>query len=49
MPGFGEKLKPQQIDEILAWVQSNWTDEIYAIWYERDQQAGTMLPLQKKG
>ncbi|MCG8047279.1 MAG: cytochrome c [Candidatus Thiodiazotropha endolucinida] len=49
MPGFGEKLKPQQIDDILAWVQSNWSDEIYAIWYERDQQAGTLLPLQKQG
>ncbi|MEW8027409.1 MAG: cytochrome c [Candidatus Thiodiazotropha sp.] len=49
MPGFGEKLKPQQIDDILAWVQSNWSDEIYAIWYERDQQAGTMLPPRKKG
>ncbi|PUB79742.1 MAG: cytochrome C, partial [gamma proteobacterium symbiont of Ctena orbiculata] len=31
-------MKPQQIDDILAWVQSHWSHEIYAIWYERDQQ-----------
>ncbi|MEW8505108.1 MAG: cytochrome c [Candidatus Thiodiazotropha sp.] len=49
MPGFGDKLQPQQIDDILAWVQSNWSDEIYAIWYQRDQQAGKRPPAQKKG
>lgn len=36
MPGFAEKLDQQQIDAILAWVQSHWSDEIYAIWRERD-------------
>ena len=36
MPGFENRLTAQQIDEILAWVQSNWTDEIYQIWLDRD-------------
>ncbi|MGV6827508.1 MAG: c-type cytochrome [bacterium] len=38
MPAFGEKLDAQQIDEVLAWVQSNWPEDIYAAWYERNQQ-----------
>lgn len=36
MPPFGDKLDTQQIDAILAWVQSHWSDEIYRIWHERD-------------
>lgn len=36
MPAFGDKLAPQEIDAILAWVQSHWSDRIYAIWHERD-------------
>ncbi|MEW8432079.1 MAG: cytochrome c, partial [Candidatus Thiodiazotropha sp.] len=49
MPGFGDKLQPQQIDDILAWVQSNWSDEIYAVWYQRDQQARKSSTAEKKG
>ncbi|MEN8175497.1 MAG: cytochrome c [Pseudomonadota bacterium] len=36
MPAFGEQLDEEQIDAILAWVQSHWSDEIYALWRERD-------------
>ncbi|HOP14969.1 MAG TPA: cytochrome c [Gammaproteobacteria bacterium] len=36
MPAFADKLDQAQIDAILAWVQSHWSDEIYAIWKERD-------------
>lgn len=36
MPAFADKLSPQEIDAILAWVQSHWSDKIYAIWHERD-------------
>jgi len=36
MPGFAEKLSQEEIDAILAWVQSHWSDEIYAIWHKRD-------------
>jgi len=39
MPGFGDKLTNQEIDEVLAWVQSHWSDRIYAAWLERDKQA----------
>jgi len=36
MPAFTDTLSPQEIDAILAWVQSHWSDKIYAIWHERD-------------
>jgi mono/diheme cytochrome c family protein len=40
MPAFEEKLSQEQIDAILAWVQSHWPDEIYTVWHERDMAAG---------
>ncbi|MCU7932575.1 MAG: cytochrome c [Candidatus Thiodiazotropha sp. (ex Codakia rugifera)] len=49
MPGFSDKLNNQQIDDILAWVQSHWTDEIYTIWHERNLQADKSPQLLKKG
>ncbi len=39
MPGFGDKLSDQQIYDILAWVQSHWSNEIYRVWHERDIQS----------
>jgi len=36
MPAFANKLDPQEIDAILAWVQSHWSDEIYNVWHERN-------------
>jgi mono/diheme cytochrome c family protein len=38
MPAFAEKLSHQQIDEVLAWVQSNWSDEIYLAWLRWSKQ-----------
>lgn len=35
MPGFADKLKPQDIDAILAWVQTLWTEQIYQAWFTR--------------
>jgi len=35
MPGFADKLKPQEVDAILAWVQSLWTEQIYQAWLTR--------------
>ncbi|HED15956.1 MAG TPA: c-type cytochrome [Gammaproteobacteria bacterium] len=35
MPGFADKLKPQEIDAILAWVQTLWTEQIYQAWLTR--------------
>ena len=38
MPAFEDKLSQQDVDDVLAWVQSNWSDEIYKKWYERNEQ-----------
>ena len=38
MPGFSEKLSQEEIDNILAWVQSHWSDEIYTAWKKRNQK-----------
>jgi len=43
MPGFAGKLDDRELDDILAWVQSHWSDEIYNIWIERDTQANQSL------
>ncbi len=48
MPEFASKLNDQQIDDILAWVQTHWSDEIYRVWHERNAQAGKpMQPINK--
>ncbi len=39
MPEFGSRLNPQQIDNILAWVQSHWSDQIYHTWNKRNSMA----------
>jgi mono/diheme cytochrome c family protein len=39
MPAFAEKLSGRQIDQVIAWVQSNWSNEIYQRWQEIDEQA----------
>lgn len=39
MPPFGDKLTAEEIDNILAWVQSHWSDEIYAAWNTSNLQA----------
>lgn len=46
MPAFGDKLNQQEIDSILAWVQSHWSDEIYAMWSERNaHSSGGLTPI----
>ena len=49
MPGFADKLSAEQIDDILAWVQTHWSDEIYRIWHERNTQAENRLQPINKG
>ncbi len=39
MPAFKDKLSRDEIDEILAWVQSHWSDKIYATWNQINQRA----------
>ncbi len=38
MPAFKDKLSAEEIDSILAWVQSHWSDKIYATWHQINQQ-----------
>ena len=33
MPAFENKLSKQEIKDVLAWIQSNWSDEVYQNWY----------------
>ncbi|WP_456371730.1 c-type cytochrome [Thiolapillus sp.] len=39
MPAFADKLTTEQINDILAWVQSHWPDAIYAKWAQMNAQA----------
>ncbi|MCU7845734.1 MAG: cytochrome c [Candidatus Thiodiazotropha sp. (ex Monitilora ramsayi)] len=39
MPGFADQLDDQQIDDILAWIQSQWSDEVYKIWQTRNMHS----------
>ncbi len=32
MPGFADKLSPEEIDDVLAWIESLWSDDIYTAW-----------------
>ncbi|MCW9023118.1 MAG: cytochrome c [Gammaproteobacteria bacterium] len=40
MPGFSDKLSKDDIDSVLAWVQSHWSDEIYNMWYRKNIKTG---------
>jgi len=35
MPGFSDRLDREERLAIIAWFQDKWSDEIYALWYER--------------
>lgn len=37
MPAWQGKLSDQEIDDIIAWFQSQWPDELYAAWQRTDQ------------
>ena len=39
MPGFAEQLDGQERQEIIAFFQSFWTDEIYSTWQEINNQS----------
>ncbi len=51
MPAFGDKLSPSQIDDVLAWVQSHWSERIYRVWDQRNAQRGKpmkpMMPMNR--
>lgn len=39
MPGWGGKLSEDEIQAVIAWFQSTWSDEIFRIWADIDQRA----------
>lgn len=41
MPAWGATLSDQQIDDIIAWLQSLWPDDVYATWREMEQRNRT--------
>lgn len=44
MPGFSEVLSESDQYAIIAWVQSQWSDEIYQLWQgERNRSGGLMM------
>jgi len=44
MPGFDDKLAPEEVDAVIAWFQSLWPDEVYAAWGKRSRAAGQPPP-----
>lgn len=38
MPAFGERLTDQEIQALIAWIQSTWQKPIYDAWYEMNQR-----------
>lgn len=42
MPGFGETLSDEELTNVIAWVQSLWSDDIYARWWKiQEEQEGS--------
>ena len=39
MPPWQDKLSDKDIEDIIAWFQSKWSDEIYTVWYKSHQSA----------
>ncbi|GMQ95940.1 MAG: hypothetical protein BMS9Abin14_420 [Gammaproteobacteria bacterium] len=35
MPGFSQGLSDQDVEDVIAWFQDKWSDEIYASWLAR--------------
>jgi mono/diheme cytochrome c family protein len=44
MPSWKDKLTDAQIEQIIAWIQSRWPDEIYAAWLETERKARKSMP-----
>jgi mono/diheme cytochrome c family protein len=34
MPGWGDKLTDEEIDDVIVWITSIWPAEVYDIWYK---------------
>ena len=38
MPAWGDKLTDEEIDDVIVWITSIWSAEIYDIWYKEIEQ-----------
>ena len=45
MPAWGGKLSDQEIERIIAWLQSRWSDDIYVAWRKTDEKARAGKPM----
>lgn len=34
MPGWDDKLTNQEIADVIVWIKSTWSEEIYGTWYQ---------------
>ncbi|MGE5241363.1 MAG: c-type cytochrome [Bacteroidota bacterium] len=39
MPAWKDKLSDQDIDAVIAWMQSVWPEELYQAWFAMDQKS----------
>lgn len=40
MPAWRDKLSDEEIDDIIAWFQSKWPDQVYSAWQRMDSRQG---------
>jgi len=38
MPGWKDKLSSEEIENVISWFQSKWSDQVYDAWYEMQQR-----------
>lgn len=38
MPAWKDILTEQQVDDVIVWIKSLWSDEIYATWYQNIEE-----------
>lgn len=39
MPAWKDKLAEQEMQDVVAYIKSLWSDEIYALWWKMEQQS----------
>jgi mono/diheme cytochrome c family protein len=39
MPAWKDKLTEQQMQDVVAYIKSLWSDEVYTQWWQMEQQS----------
>jgi mono/diheme cytochrome c family protein len=39
MPAWGDKLSDQEIEDVVAYIKSLWSDDVYAIWHDIERRS----------